>query len=199
MKKFIALILMASMVMLTGCEEVADRITPEDKDAPVSMSAEPERKEDENGESLKRIVISKNLNMTNEWTIIGDYSKALTKSGVKDRIILATSAQDVNGEMQWDDSQYWTLAVITEDGAYNLFYERVSGVVYAEVSEAYVQGIATPIITAYIFSGADREVRNYTYSYKEDAFIEEQMFSTQKFSTGGINNLYSTFPQPQAR
>jgi len=198
MKKSVVFVLLMLALVLSGCEKVADSIMPEEKAVSAPITAEPERKEDASGAPLKRIVLSKTLHMTNDWTIMGDYNKPITKSG-NDRILLATSAQTENGEMLWDDSQYWTLAVLTEEGAYNLFFERVNGRVYAEVNEAYVQGVATTIITAYIFSGGDREVRNYTYSYNEDAFIEEQMFTTKSFSTGGISNMYSTFPEYKAR
>ena len=206
MKKSIILILTLAMLLLTGCEQVSDLIKPKDAEEEVTINIPDnfdEEKEDENNSELEepqtKIVLSKILYMTNEWTIMGDYSIALTKSGKKDRVLLATSARAVNGEMQWDDSQYWTLAVLTDDGAYNLFYQRFQGVVYAEVNEAYVHGVATPVITAYAFSGADRDIRNYIYNYDEDAFIEEQIFTTKSFSTGGINTLYSTFPEYKPR
>lgn len=203
MKKGIMLVLTLSVLLLTGCEQVSDLIKPEEEEMVVNVKDTDMEKEEEPQEDTKepktKIVLSKTLNMTNEWTIMGDYSLSLTKSGKKDRVLLATSARSVNGEMQWDDSQYWTLAVLTDDGAYNLFYQRFQGVVYAEVNEAYVHGIATPVITAYAFSGADRDIRNYVYDYDEDAFIEEQIFTTKTFSTGGINTLYSTFPEYKAR
>ena len=203
MKKGIVLILTLCMLLLTGCEQVSDLIKPEEEDTVVNINPGDIKKEEETEEEKKepktKIVLSKTLNMTNEWTIMGDYSLSITKSGKKDRVILSTSARSVNGEMQWDDSQYWTLAVITDDGAYNLFYQRFQGVVYAEVNEAYVHGIATPVIIAYVFSGADRDIRIYTYDYDEDAFIEEQIFTTKAFSTGGVNTLYSTFPEYKAR
>ena len=202
MKKSILLILALSMLLLAGCEQVSDLVKPPVNEEAVDVKIE--TKEDEEPKSeleepKTKIVLSKILNMTNDWTIMGDYSIALTKSGKKDRVLLATSARAVNGEMQWDDSQYWTLAVVTDAGAYNLFYERFQGVVYAEVNEAYIRGIATPVITAYAFSGTDRDIRNYVYSYEEDAFIEEQIFTTKVFSTGGINTLYSTFPEYKPR
>ena len=203
MKKGIVLILTICVLLLAGCEQVSDLIKPEEEDTAVIVTpADTEKEEDngnETGEPKTKIVLSQTLNMTNEWTIMGDYSMSLTKSGKKDRVILATSARSVNGEMQWDDSQYWTLAVLTDKGAYNLFYQRFQGVVYAEVNEAFISGIATPIITAYAFSGTDRDIRNYVYDYDEDAFIEEQIFTTKNFSTGGINTLYSTFPEYKAR
>ena len=201
MKKFMTVILMLSM-LLTGCEQVADLIEPqetEENEIPIVEIEEDDDKEKEPEEPKTKIVLSKTLNMTNEWTIMGDFNIALTKSGKKDRVLLATSARAVNGEMQWDDSQYWTLAVLTDEGAYNLFYQRFQGVVYAEVNEAYIKGIATPVITAYAFSETDRDIRNYVYSYDEDAFIEDQIFTTKVFSTGGINTLYSTFPEYKAR
>ena len=200
MKKMIILILTAAMLLLSGCQKTSDLIRPheEEEPVPVPVTEETENNE-ENAEPVTKIVLSQTLNMTNDWTIMGDYNMALTKSGKKDRIILATSAQSVNGEMQWDDSQYWTLAVVTDNGAYNLFYERFQGFAFFEINEAYLQGIATPVITIYAFSGVDREIRNYIYSYDEDAFIEKQIFTTKVFSTGGINNIYSNFPEYKAR
>ena len=203
MKKGTVLILTLCMLLLAGCEQVSDLIKPEEEDTAVIVTPADTEKEEDSGneteEPKTKIVLSQTLNMTNEWTIMGDYSMSLTKSGKKDRVILATSARSVNGEMQWDDSQYWTLAVLTDKGAYNLFYQRFQGVVYAEVNEAFISGVATPIITAYAFSGTDRDIRNYVYDYDEDAFIEEQIFTTKNFSTGGINTLYSTFPEYKAR
>ena len=203
MKKAVIILMAACMLVLSGCEQVADLVKPEETEQEVSVTETDkkteEEKEPEQEEPKTKIVISKTLNMTNEWTIMGDYSIALTKSGKKDRVLLATSARSVNGEMQWDDSQYWTLAVLTDKGAYNLFYQRFQGLVYAEVNEAFIRGIATPVITVYAFSGTDRDIRNYTYNYDEDAFIEDQVFTTKVFSTGGINTLYSTFPEYKAR
>lgn len=203
MKKLRILVLIATMLMLTGCLKVADLVRPEEEEEQEVISTPVIDKVDEpkteTEEPKTRIMISKTLNMTNEWTIMGDYSIPLTKSGKKDRVILGTSARNVNGEMQWDDSQYWTLAVLTDEGAYNLYYQRLQGMVYAEVNEAFIRGVATPVITVYAFSGTDRDIRNYTYSYEEDAFIEDQIFTTKVFSTGGINTIYSTFPEYKAR
>lgn len=191
------------MLMLTGCQQVADLVKPTDEEQVVTNPVTETKKDNEEKvdveEPKTRIVLSKTLNMTNDWTLMGDYSISLTKSGKKDRVILGTSAKSVNGEMQWDDSQYWTLAVLTDKGAYNLYYQRLQGMVYAEINEAFISGVATPVITVYAFSGTDRDIRNYIYNYDEDAFIEEQLFTTKAFSTGGINTIYSTFPEYKAR
>ena len=207
MKKIAVILLAGCMLLLTGCEQVADLVRPHEEEAETVDSieldgAEEEKKQEEQKkeeEPKTKIVLSQTLNMTNEWTLMGDYKMSLTRKGEQDRVLLGTSAKSVNGEMQWDDSQYWTLAVLTEKGAYNLFFERFQGLAYAEVNEAYIRGVATPVITLYVFSGAYIDIRNYIYDAKEDAFIEEQMFSTKAFSTGGINNLYSTFPEYKAR
>lgn len=200
MKKGILLVLIMSMLLLAGCEQASDLVKPQtdDEEVVTDIVEVPEKKE-ELEEPKTKIVISKILNMRNEWTIMGDYSIALTKSGKKDRVLLATSARAINGEMLWDDSQYWTCAVLTDEGAYNLFYQRLQGMVYAEVNEAYIHGIATPVVTVYAFTETDRDIRNYVYNYDEDVFVEEQIFTTKTFSTGGINTLYSTFPEYKPR
>jgi hypothetical protein len=130
--------------------------------------------------------------MTNDWSILGSYNYELTEEGKKDRVIIGTSAQNKNGEMQWDDSQYWTVAVISEEGAYNLFFRRMQGRAYVEVNTCYVDGVSTPIITVYAFSGNDREIRNYVYD--GEFFVETIEYTTKDFSTGGINNMYGTIP-----
>ena len=205
MKKLLAILMAACMLALTGCQHVADLVRPSEDKQEVSAPVI-DKKDNENNKTgtetenpKTKIFLSKTLKMTNEWTLMGDYSISLTKSGKKDRVILGTSAREINGEMQWDDSQYWTLAVLTDTGAYNLFHERMQGQVYAEVNEAYIKGIATPVIIVYAFSGADRDIRIYTYDYDEDAFIEDQIFTTRVFSTGGINTIYSTFPEYRAK
>jgi hypothetical protein len=200
MKKSILAVLMILMLLLAGCEQVSDLVKPQTEDEEIVIVDEVETEKNEELEEPKtKIVLSKILNMRNEWTIMGDYSIALTKSGKKDRVLLATSARAINGEMLWDDSQYWTCAVLTDDGAYNLFYQRLQGMVYAEVNEAYIHGISTPVVTVYAFSETDRDIRNYVYDYDEDVFVEDQIFTTRSFSTGGINTIYSTFPEYKPR
>lgn len=206
MKKF-AIMLMVLSVLLTGCQRTAELIKPEEtEDVVVKDNTEPE-KETENTETKEpeerktKILLSAILKITNEWTIMGDYHTQITKHSTKeksDRVLLGTSAQQENGEMEWEDSHYWTLAVLTEDGAYNLFYQRLQGMLYFEVNEAYISGVPKEVITLYIFSGTDREIRNYIYDEKEDVFVEDRLFTTGAFSTAGINNRYSTIPEAKA-
>ena len=206
MKK-LAMIILALSLLLTGCQRTADLIKPEETEDVVNKGENALEKEDEQETEDKegrktKIPISQILKITNEWSIMGDYHTQITKHAGKDsedRVLLATSAQQENGEMQWEDSHYWTLAVLTADGAYNLFYQRLQGMLYYEVNEAYIRGVPTEVISLYIFSGTDREIRNYTYDREEDVFVEDRLFSTGQFSTAGINNRYSTIPEAKAQ
>ncbi len=193
MKKNIFLMMLAA-VMLCGCTHTSDLIGTDPMTEPDPIVEVTPFPTEEVEDPKTTITLSQILKMTNDWTLIGDFNYSITEPGKKDRIVLATSAKAKNGEMMWDDSQYWTLAVIAEGGAYNLFNERMQGYVYAEVNEAFIKGLSTPVITAYIFSGNDREIRNYIF--EEDQFVEYVEYSTKNFSTGGINNRYSTLPEP---
>lgn len=199
MKKILLGVLMVCMMLISGCQKASDLLsaptaTPTTAPVVTQAPAQTFKPEASNG---SQIVISQMLKMTNDWTIIGDYDVSLTGKEVKDRLVLGTSASMKNGEIMWDDSQYWTIAVLNEDGAYNLFSQRMSGQVYVEVNEVFVNGFATPVITAYIFSGTDREIRNY--SFVDGAFEETIVFNAKEFSTGGVNCLYSTLPESLPR
>ena len=196
MKRLLMLILIMGL-MVSGCGKTSDLLRPETTPKPIQPSdiiaTQEPSDEQEQEEPKTKITLSQQLEMTNDWTILGDFNYELTKKGKKDRIVLGTSATHNNGEMMWDDSQYWTVAVISEDGAYNLFAERIRGNVYFEINECFMSGVNTPIVTVYIFSGNDREIRNYIFD--GEAFTEEQEYTTKNFSTGGINNMYSSMPQ----
>lgn len=197
-KTAIIMMIIMCLGLVSGCQKAADLLvepTPEPT-VPVVTQAPVDSMEQQNVVNAV-IPISQTLKMTNDWTILGDYSTRLTWREEDDRVVLGTSAKTVNGEIMWDDSQYWTIAVINENGAYNLFSERMAGQVYMEVGEAFYNGMTTPIVTAYIFSGAEREVRNYTFN--GESFDEVILYSTREFSTGGVNSLYTTFPEYESR
>ena len=195
MKKFLSLLMVAGILLVSGCEKVSDLLVPEETEdeTVVTETINPIKTPDPEDGPQTKIPLSQMIQMTNDWELLGDYNYQITKKGKKDRIVLGTSAQAKNGEFMWDDSQYWTVAVISEDGAYNLFSERIQGRVYMEVNEGFVSGVVTPVITVYIFSGNDREIRNYTFD--GECFIESQEYTTKNFSTGGINNRYTTMQE----
>lgn len=194
MKKIVLAAIIAVMMLVSGCQKASDLLSPTPvptPDIPVETMSPLETGTPEEPNEL--IYLSQTLKMTNDWTIIGDYDISLTEGRTHDRVVLATSAKMKKGQVLWDDSQYWTLAVLNENGAYNLFSQRMSGQVYLEIGEAYMNGLATPVVTAYIFSGADREIRNY--KFVDEYFEETIIYSTKEFSTGGFNCLYSTIPE----
>ncbi len=195
MKKLLSLLMILMVLFTTGCEKVSTLLEPKEEveDVPVVVPTQRPQITPEEGETVTKIALSQELKMTNDWTILGSYNYELTKEDKKDRVIIGTSAQNKNGEMEWDDSQYWTVAVISEDGAYNLFFRRMQGRVYTEVNTCYVNGVSTPIVTVYAFSGNDREIRNYVYD--GEFFVETIEYTTKDFSTGGINNMYGTIPE----
>lgn len=195
MKKLLSAVMILSILLTTGCQKASELLSsPSPSPAPITPTVSYAPSGTNEPDEIKtQIPISQTLKMTNEWTIMGDFDVSLTGRGTKDRVVLGTSAKMKNGEMMWDDSQYWTIAVLNEDGAYNLFSQRMSGQVYVEVSEAFINGFATPIITAYIFSGTEREIRNYVFA--DGVFEETIMYATKDFSTGGVNCLYSTIPE----
>ena len=195
MKKILSLLMVTGILLTTGCQKVSDLLVPEENEdeTVVTQTMEPTATPSPEDDPQTKIPISQMLQMTNDWELLGDYSFEITKKGKKDRIVLGTSAEAKNGEFMWDDSQYWTVAVISEDGAYNLFSERIQGRVYMEVNEGFIKGVVTPVITVYIFSGNDREIRNYTFD--GEYFIESQEYTTKNFSTGGINNRYTSIQE----
>lgn len=198
MKKIVLAVVIMSMAFVSGCRKASDLISPSASPTPAVPTMSPNL----NGtgtslESKNQIHISQTLKMTNDWTIIGDYDISLTGGKTEDRVVLGTSAKTKNGQIMWDDTQYWTIAVLNEDGAYNLFSERMSGQLYMEVGEAYVNGLSTPLITAYIFSGTDREIRNYIFT--GEYFEETTIYTTKEFSTGGVNCLYTTMPESEPK
>ena len=198
MKKLLSLLMILMVVLTTGCEKVSTLLEPKEdtkEEAPVVVPTQVPQLPVFNDEGVSEIALSQQLKMTNEWTVLGSYNYQITTEGKKDRLIIGTSATNKNGEMQWDDSQFWTVAVISEEGAYNLFYTgtRIQGRVYAELNVCYVNGVSTPVITVYVFSGNDREIRNYIYN--GEVFVESIEYTTKNFSTGGINNMYGTMPE----
>ena len=182
---------------MTGCETASELLKPEETEAPEVVETQKPitQWDDEVEEPETTIPRTQILQMTNDWTIMGDFRYNITNRSEEDRVVLATSAKHNGDEMEWDDSQYWTLAVIAEDGAYNLLSQRMQGYVYAEVNEGFINGITTTIITAYVFSNADRDIRNYIYDAERDLFVEYQEYTTKNFSTGGINNLFTSMPE----
>lgn len=200
MKKLMVVMLVLS-ALLTGCDRTAELIKPKTvSKGAESTVTEPNKKKKVkiSDERKTKILLSQQLRGQQDWTVMGSYYTELTKHATddgKDRVLLWTEAKPDNGEMKWDETHYWALAVVTNDGAYNLYYKQLAGELYCEVNEIYISGVATDVITLYIFSEKDREIRNYIYDEDDDVFVEDQVFATGAFSTAGVSNKYSTIPE----
>ncbi len=194
LKKVFALILMLALA-LAGCGKASDKKDTETKPIEAATEEKDEKISDKQKEDKITIGLSKELEMKSSWTILDEYSTQITKPGAddEDRIILATSAgKDKSGEMLWDDSNEWALAVLTKDGAYNLFSQRVQlGDVFFEVSTAHEKGVSKEVITVYVFAESENKIYNFTYDEQEDAFVREEVFSTSR-EGGNIDKIYSS-------
>lgn len=206
MKK-IVMILLALSLLMTGCkkaEKQQDETGAKDtqKVEKIEKEKEPQEQEPQEQEDGNSVIsLSKEMTIKSGWTIVGDYETSITKHSAEDaedRVLLATSASEEDGEIQWDDSQEWGLSVLTNDGAYNLFHERIQfGSAYFEVNETYSKGVPTEIITLYVFSDGGCHIYNYTYDEAEDAFVGEEAFATGK--EGNMSKKHSTIPWPTAQ
>lgn len=184
LKKAFALVLML-VLALAGCGKASDKKDTEPKPIEAATEEKDEKISEKQKEDKITIGLSKELEMKSSWTILDEYSTQITRHGAdddEDRIMLATSAaKDKSGEMLWDDSNEWALAVLTKDGAYNLFSQRVQlGDVFFEVSTARENGVSKEIITLYVFAESENKIYNFTYNEQEDAFVREEVFSTSK-------------------
>ncbi len=181
MKRFLMVMLALTLLTASGCKKNTDDGVME----PVATESKKEVK--------NTISISDEMNIQKDWTIMGEYEFDVTGDGSDDRIILATSAQNDDGEMMWDDVQDWTLTVVSADGAYNLYSKKISGAMYFEVNEVYIKDDSVPAISAYIFSGSDREIRNYVF--RDGVFEEDVEYAASGKFGGEINSMYSTIPE----
>lgn len=126
------------------------------------------------------------------WTVIGEMEYAITAEDAVDTITLSTSAIREEGELMLDDSQEWLLSVDTANGIYPLYRGHTHGTPYMEFSEFYVGDEAIPVITLYVFSSAGTQVQQY--HWRDGAFYETTIYTSDDEADGGINRIYSTIP-----
>jgi len=206
MKKLLSLLMILVVLLTSGCETVSTLLIPEDVNKADSEETEivipetekPKSELDDDGTKNKIAKGTEYKNNNHNTTMFDEYVD-ITEAESKDRVILATDAQPKDGLMNWSESNYWSLGVLVDgnndgvpDGVYNLYFGDMSGRIYVEVNEYLIQGIATPVITAYFFGGEKREIREYLYDGK--FFVETTSYTTDNFSTGGINNIVTSFP-----
>ena len=210
MKKLLSLLMILVILLTSGCETASTLLVPEDKAKETeSKETELEMPEIERPKSALdddgtkgKIAKSTTYKGNNELTFFLAEKINILGEDRKDSIYFGTDAKESGGEIQWKDFKYWNLAVMAdedEDGefdyVYNLYYGDVQGRLYVEVNEYLLQGIATPVISLYIFSPTGIELREYLFD--GEFFIETISYTTEKYSTSGVNNILTTIPKPE--
>lgn len=209
MKRLLSLLMILVVVLTTGCQKVANLVTPKDdgkKEEGVEttyVATNPSVTQDRTDESdenkvTKKIRRSEILQTTNNNEIVGNFNYKITKKDSEDRIMLSTSADFNRDNVDWKNPHHWCLAVVSDDNndgkfdaAYNLFYGEMTGQMYMEVSEYFINGISTPVITAYIFNVGQVQIRNYIFNGEEF----EETIVYEDVSTGSINTHYTSIPE----
>lgn len=140
---------------------------------------------------------SEKSKISSSWSKIGSYGYDINEDGVEDNIHLYTSAKTAsNGEIIWDDGQEWVLEVTDGINTYTLFDEYIQlGNVYFEVMDYYdADGKEVPTIVLVKSSSASFSVTKFTFDTKQNAFVKNDVINSDKESSGGINQRYSSFP-----
>lgn len=121
------------------------------------------------------------------WTRIKSYDCALIGNDSA-AVSLYTSAQTIDNEIIWDDSQQWVVEVSDKNGGYYVLMDKLisNGSAYFEIVEA--DGKASVNVVTETCTGI--EIKQYTYS--GSGFAE-----TTLYSSGTANMLYSTVPSYQ--
>lgn len=183
MKKYSIILAFVLILMLAGCdgnEPVVPTLSP----SPIATEpAKPKETKIEIGEPDPAVA---------DWTILGEAEHDVSGDGNPDMITLRTSAIREEGELLLDDKQEWILSVETADGAYHLYRGNPHGTPYMEVSEFYVGDETIPVITLYLLTSADTQIRQYTW--RAGAFYETVAYSAGEVADGGISRIYSSIP-----
>lgn len=109
----------------------------------------------------------------------------------EDTIKLVTSAEAENGELLNDDGHHWKLIVETAEGTYLLYDEYIQlGEAEIDIGELYNEETEKLIILT-LTTGAGKSIIHYTY--RDGAFYEELVYSTDNYSEGGANIIKSLY------
>ena len=192
MKKILSATILAIMVMfVTGCKDTQPSEPVVSTDVTETTS--------ENSENYEVKPVGNNPPADTEgFTPMGRYEFDVDGDGNQDTVTLYTSAQrDMKGDMMWDDSQTWVLqADCGENSVYDLYNNRIGGMVYMNVADYYNSGEEEKVITLIISSNTFHEIREYRYDDTLDGacFGETTVFTTDDIANEGIGNLYSSIP-----
>lgn len=182
MKKIILTLLLMSFALISGCDrQVETQNSPSPDTTPVVGDTQSRYKKNSRYNNPPADITG--------WELLGICEVDVTADGEEDKIELYTSAQrDMTGELMWDDSQFWSLRVNGRE----LFYERLNGDVYFNVSDHYNNGKTQSVIALMMVTGAHYEIREY-YIENNEAY-ETSVYTTDDTANEGINLIYSSIP-----
>ena len=201
MKKFKLFLILAGMILLlVGCDEP---VVPTSTDSSAETEAvsveESSQKNDEVAKGENRLIAASEIDKEIlSWHRVSDTVCDLDGDGEKDdEVVLATTAEcNAKHEFIWNDGQNWALYVVSDSKTYLLFNEYINaGYPYFEIAEYYMENGVKTQIDVVTSAGASFSLRGYSYSEKEDGFIEENLYSTKDVTAGGINRIFSSFPE----
>ncbi len=164
-------------ISAAGCSDVTS-------DMPWSGSDEVTETASTSGETATIVAAS---DVQSGYTVLATSEYDMTGSGTADKVVLATSAANIEGEIMWDDTQKWVLEIETDDGRiHSLFDSNISnGSLYYQVIE---DGGELPVIQIYTFDGSSVKIERY--SYNGNTFDKMLIHSET-----GLNVMRSSIPQ----
>lgn len=208
MSKITVILSLILMLVLSGCqpaEETSKTLSPDISPSPAIESSQPEQLPENTpvqSEPAKQDIIT-GTEQPDRSDMTKTYSAAydINSDGIEENISLYIGAQtDKHGILMLEDSNRWIFEVSDGLSAYTLYDSNIShGALYAEISEYYGEdGGEIPVLSLIKSTGAGLNITNYTYNKDGGGFMKSEIFSTDKLSSGGINRISSSIPEPEA-
>lgn len=204
-----SLALLTAALSLSSCRQTAEtsgHITPEptvvsetavpldEKNTPEAEKT-PGTKADQGG-----VITGTEPEDRTDWTKTYSAAYDIDGDGPEENISLyINAATDENGILMPEDSNRWIFEVNDGISIYKLFDSEISnGSLYAEISEYYDNDGEYPVLSLIKSTGAGLNIINYTYNKDAGGFEKSEVFSTDALSSGGINRISSSIPEPEA-
>lgn len=165
-KLFVCLI---CMLCMSGCTENGGNTVPTSKPSDTG--------------SVSQTVKASEADFSKCKTVVSEYSFDFNKDGGSDLVRLCTSAEELNGQIMWDDSQDWLLAVTIGKNDYVLYDGKVPA---GDVSYSiFERADDTAVISVTEKSTASYTVTEYMYT--ENGFEKIEAVKEE-----GINFIVSS-------
>lgn len=208
MKKLYITAAVAAMLMLSGCNNSVTTSgtnvqTPEATTVAETQKADEATKApetDKEEKSDKEIIPAGESNSKDGFVKTFSNAYDVTGDGIKDNISLYVKAEsDQDGTLLTEDSHEWFLEVSDGVSTYTLYKGKISlGNAYAEISEYYEGEKAVPVISLIRSSQMGLSVTNYVYNNEKKGFEKDDVFTTDKLSSDGVNKIASSLPEAKA-